>query len=70
MVKDMHAFWGYSINGQFLTLVDYHKDLGVITLDCYLNFHRKTSEVALKVNLVLACVKRAFVDLNYDVYFS
>ena len=48
------------MNGQPLTSVDYHKDLG-ITFDCYLNFHQQTSEVALKANCVLACVKRAFV---------
>ena len=45
-----------------MTSVDYHKDLGV-TFDCYLNFHQQTSEVALKANRVLACMKRAFVDL-------
>ena len=28
-----HAFGGYSINGQHLTSVNYHKDLGV-TFDC------------------------------------
>ena len=44
--------------------LDYHKDLGV-TFDFYLNFHQQTSEVALKANHILACVKRAFVDLNF-----
>ena len=51
------------------TSVDYHKDLGV-TFDCYLNFHQQTPEVALKTNLVLACMKRAFVDLNCDVFLK
>ena len=49
-----------------MTSVDYHKDLGV-TSDCYLNFHQQTSEVSLTANRVLACMKRAFVDLNCDV---
>ena len=52
-----------------MTSVDYHKDLGV-TFDCYLNFHQQTSEVALKANRVLACMKRAFVDLNFDVFLK
>ena len=52
-----------------MTSVDYHKDLGV-TFDCYLNFHQQTSEVALKANRVLACMKRAFVDLNCDVFLK
>ena len=48
--------------------LDYHKQLGV-TFDYNLNFYKHTSEVALKANyaLDLACVKIAFVDLNYDV---
>ena len=33
MVK--HAFGGSNINGQPLTSVDYHKDLGV-TFDCHM----------------------------------
>ena len=64
-----HAFGGYNINGQPLTSVDYHKDLGV-TFNCYLNFHQQTSEVALKANRVLACMKRAFIDLNCDVFLK
>ena len=60
------CFWGYSMNGQLLTSVDYHKDLGV-SFDCNLNFHQQTSKIALKANCVLACVKRDFVDLNNDV---
>ena len=52
-----------------MTSVDYHKDLGA-TFDCYLNFHQQTSEVALKANRVLACMKRAFVDLNCDVFLK
>ena len=52
-----------------MTSVDYHKDLGV-TFDYYLNFHQQTSEVALKANRVLACMKRAFVDLNCDVFLK
>ena len=64
------CFWvRYNINGQPLTSVDYHKDLGV-TFDCYLNFHQQTSEIALKANRVLACMKRAFVDLNCDVFLK
>ena len=69
MVKNMLLHGGFSINGQPLTSVDYHKDLGV-TFDCYLNFHQQTSEVALKANRVLACMKRAFVDLNCDVFLK
>ena len=49
--------------------LDYHKDLGV-TFDCYLNFHQQTSEVPLKANHVLACMKRASVDLNCDVFLK
>ena len=52
-----------------MTSVDYHKDLGV-TFDCYLNFHQQTSEVALTANRVLAHMKRAFVDLNCDVFLK
>lgn len=54
------------MNRLSLTSVDHHKDLGV-TFDSSLNFHQHSSEVALKTNRVLACVKRAFVDLNNDV---
>ena len=50
-----------------MTSVHCHKDLGV-TFDSYLNFHQQTSEVALKANRVLACMKRALVDLNGDVF--
>ena len=64
-----HTFGGYNINGQPLTSVDYHKDLRV-TFDCYLKFHQQTSEVALKANRGLACMKRAFVDLNCDVFLK
>ena len=64
-----YALGGYNINGQPLTSVDYHKDLGV-TFDCYLNFHQQTSEVALKVDRVLACMKRALVDLNCDAFLK
>ena len=64
-----HTFGGYNINGQPLTSVDYRKDLGV-TFDCNLNFHQQTSEVALKANRVLACMERAFVDLNCDVFLK
>ena len=42
-----HGFRGYCLNEHSLTLVDYHKNLGV-TFDCNLNFHRRTSDVALK----------------------
>ena len=64
-----HAFGGYNINRQPLTSVDYHKDLGV-TFDFYLNFHQQTSEAALKANCVLACMKRAFIDLNCYVFLK
>ena len=57
------------MNGHPLTSIDYHKDLGV-TFDCNLNFHQHTSEVALKANRVLAFIKRAFIDLNYDVFLK
>ena len=53
-----------------MTSVDYHKDLGV-TFDCYLNFQQQTSEVVLKANRALVCMKRAFVDLNlFDVFLK
>ena len=55
------------MNGQPLTSVDYHKYLGV-TCDYHLNFPQQTSEVALKANRVLGCTKRAFVDLNNDIF--
>ena len=29
-----------------------------------LKFHQHTSEVAMKANRVLACMKRSFIDLN------
>ena len=61
-----HGFEGYCMNGHRLTSVDYHNNLGV-TFDCNLNFHQHTSEVALKANHVLACIKRAFIDLNFEV---
>ena len=61
-----HGFEGYCMNGHPLTSVDYHKDLGV-TFDCNLNFHQHTSKAALKANRVLACIKRAFLDLNFEV---
>ena len=57
------------MNGHPLTSVDHHKDLGV-TFDCYLNFHQHTSEVASKANRVLACMKRAFTDLNNDGFLK
>ena len=38
--------------------------------DCNLNLHQYASEVALEANYVLACAKRAFIDLNNDVYFK
>lgn len=47
----------------------YHKYFGV-TFDCNLNFYQHASEVAFKAYHVLACVKRAFVDLNNDVFVS
>ena len=49
--------------------MDHHKDLGVM-FDCYLNFHQHTSEVASKANRVLACMKRAFTDLNNDGFLK
>ena len=64
MVKT--CFWGYKINGQPLTSEDYYKDLGVTFDYSYLNFYQQTSEVALKA-VFLACMKRAFIDLNCDV---
>ena len=57
------GFGEYYMNRHPLTSVDHHKDLGV-TFDCYLNFQQHTSEVALKANHVLACMKRAFTDIN------
>ena len=41
-----------------------------VTFDCNLNFHQHTSEVALKDNRVLACIKKAFIDSNYDVFLK
>lgn len=69
MVKNILSEDIASINGQPLTSVEYHKDLGV-TFDCHPNFHQQTSEVALKANRVLTCMKIAFVDLNYDVFLK
>ena len=64
-----HGFGEYYMNGHPLTSVDHHKDLGV-TFDCHLNFHQHTSEVASKANRVLACMKRAFTDLNNDGFLK
>ena len=55
------------MKGHPLTSLDCHKDLGVL---CYLNFHQHTSEVASKANRVLACMKRAFTDLNNDGFLK
>ena len=55
--------------GHPLTLVHYHKDLAVI-FDRTLNFQQHISEVALKANHVLAWIKRAFIDLNNDVFLK
>ena len=57
------------MNGHPLTSVDHHRDLGVM-FDCYLNFHQHTSEVALKANRVLACMKRAFTDLKNNGFLK
>ena len=57
-----HDFGAYCMNGHLLTLVDYHKDFGV-TFDCNLNFHQHTTDVALKANHTLACIKKPFIDL-------
>ena len=57
------------MNGYPLTSMDHHKDLGLM-FDCYLNFHQHISEVASKANRVLACMKRAFTDLNNDGFLK
>ena len=54
------------MNGHPLTRVNYHKDFGV-TFDCNLNFHQHTTDVALKANHILACIKKAFIDLIFEV---
>ena len=58
-----HSFGGYYLNGVSLDSVNCHKDLG-ITFDANLKFHQHASEVAIKVNRVLACMKTSFIDLN------
>ena len=63
------------MNGYPLTSIDYQKRLEssyiyIITFNYNPNFHQHTSEVTLKANCVLACMKRAFVDLNNDVFFK
>ena len=68
-LRKNHGFEEYYMNGHPLTSVDHHNDLGV-TFDCYLNFHQHTSEVASKANCVLACMKRAFTDLNNDGFLK
>ena len=58
-----HSFGGYYLNGASLDSVNCHKDLGII-FDANLKFHQHASEVAMKANRVLACMKRNFIDLN------
>jgi len=53
----------YFLNSVLLESVNFHKDFGII-FDANLKFHQHTSEVAMKANRVLACMKRSFIDLN------
>ena len=46
------------MNGHQLTSIDCHKELGWSYM--HLTFHQHTSEVALKANHVLACIKGDF----------
>ena len=55
-----HSFGGYYLNGVSLHSVNCH---GII-FDANLKFHQHTSEVAMKANRVLACMKRSFINLN------
>ena len=53
-MQENHGFREYYMIGHPLTSAEYHKDL-IVMFDCYLNFHRHTSEVALKAYCDLAC---------------
>ena len=46
--------------------VDRYKDLGIL-FDTGLKFHQHASEVAMKANRVLACMRRGFINLNESV---
>ena len=59
----VHGHEDYYLNGIFLDSVDCHKDLGIL-FDTGLNFHQCVSEVAVKTNRVLACIRRGLASLN------
>ena len=62
----MHSYGGYYLIGILLDLVDCYKDLGIL-FDTGLKFHQHASEVAMKANRVLACMRRGFINLNESV---
>ena len=61
-----HSYGGYYLNGILLDSVDCYKDLGTL-FDTGLKFHQHASEVAMKANRVLACMRREFINLNESV---
>ena len=61
-----HSYGGYYLNGILLDSVDCYKDLGIL-FDTGLKFHQHASEVAMKANRVLACMRRGFINLNESV---
>ena len=56
-----HSYGGYYLNGILLDSVDCYKDLGIL-FDTGLKFHQQASEVAMKANRVLACMRRGFLN--------
>ena len=50
-------------NGVSLDSVNCHKDLSII-FDANFKFNQHASEVAMKANRVLFCMKRSFIDLK------
>ena len=61
-----YSYGGYYLNGILLDSVDCYKDLGIL-FDTGLKFHQHASEVAMKANRVLACMRRGFINLNESV---
>ena len=55
------------LNGVSFDSVDCYKDLEILFDTGLLKFHQPASEAAMKANRVLACIRRAVLNLNESV---
>ena len=67
--RAIHSYGDYHLNGVLLDSVDSCKDLGIL-FDTGLKFHQHASETAMKTNMVLAYMRRGFINLNESVFLQ